>query len=420
MAVEDRTAVRLIDSGKVKAFLETGFGRAMLRREHVEGSQVQAGQHALLLADHEPSRNNEAELEALSELLRDLGLTVTVMRVDELIPPFPGSVAVCFQNVVKHHIPTLLFEAIRAADVTFLLTSTGRGAGRYNQDFYTLTTYYRKQVDGGRTLEAPEVLGTDDDPDTPDFAAMQYPCDLLRAIADRMVEIFTQTAEARGEFHFTNPWGTDLRIQVLPGDVAMAGGGIRRYPNPDPPAFRGEDNGWLYRAVVGFNVPQVCEGVWVTEDVSLLGGELSEPLRVYFENAFIVGADGADGPRLMELLSDDPTAVHALLMGLNPKLSPFRRGTYMLRNHGVAAGTAHIGAGAPGLFYRAGAWGGIGNRHFELGNIPRISLTAGDVPVFEDGRLLVLDDPRIRETARAFGDPDELLRQFTWKEAPLV
>jgi hypothetical protein len=200
----------------------------------------------------------------------------------------------------------------------------------------------------------------------------------------------------------------------------MAGGGIRRYPNPDPPTFRGEDNGWLYRAVVGFNVPQVCDGVWVTKDVSLLGGDLSEPLRVYFEKAFIVGAEGADGPRLMELLSDDPTAVHALLMGLNPKVSPFRHGKYLLRNHGVAAGTAHIGAGAPGLFYRAGEWGGIGNRHFELGNIPRISLTAGDVPIYEDGRLLVLSDPQVREAARAFGDPDELLRQFTWKETPLV
>ena len=76
--------------------------------------------------------------------------------------------------------------------------------------------------------------------------------------------------------------------------------------------------------------------------------------------------------------------------------------------------------GPPGLFYRAGAWGGLGNRHFELGNIPRISFRAGDTPIFEDGRLLILADPTVREAARQYGDPDELLRQFEWGDTPLT
>jgi hypothetical protein len=413
-----RSPARLVDSNRVRAFLETEFGRAMLRRELEEGAQVKQGQHALLLGDPDPSGAHEAELNAVADTLRELGLTVSLMRVDTLVPPFPGAVPVCFMGVVKQRIPPVIYEAIRAADVTFNLTSTGRGAGRYTQDFFTLTTYYGKHVDGGRTVEGPEILGTDAEPDVPDFEALQYPSDLLRTIADKLVDILTATAEQQGEFRMTNPWGTDLRLAVLPGDIAMRGGGIRRYPNTD--RFRGEDNGWLYRAAVGVNVPQVCEGVWVTKDCSLLGGELREPMRVHLKDGFFVGADGADGARFMELLADDPTGVHALLMGINPKVAPFRRGRYIYRNHGIAAGTAHIGAGAPGLFYRAGAWGGLGNRHFELGNIPRISFRAGDTPIFEDGRLLILADPAVREAARQYGDPDELLRQFEWGDTPLT
>ena len=72
--------------------------------------------------------------------------------------------------------------------------------------------------------------------------------------------------------------------------------------------------------------------------------------------------------------------------------------------------------GGPGLFYRAGEWGGLGNKHFQLGNLPKISLRAGDRQVVADGRLLALGDPEIREAARRYGDPDELLRQFEWPE----
>ena len=75
--------------------------------------------------------------------------------------------------------------------------------------------------------------------------------------------------------------------------------------------------------------------------------------------------------------------------------------------------------GGPGLFFRRGEWGPIGNKHFQLGNIPKASLWAGAEPVFEQGRLLALDDPAVREEARRYGDADELLSQFPWPDVPL-
>ena len=57
----------------MRAFLETDFGRAMLRRELEEGAQVKKGQHALLLGDPDPSGAHEAELNAVADTLREMG-----------------------------------------------------------------------------------------------------------------------------------------------------------------------------------------------------------------------------------------------------------------------------------------------------------------------------------------------------------
>ena len=37
------------------------------------------------------------------------------------------------------------------------------------------------------------------------------------------------------------------------------------------------------------------------------------------------------------------------------------------------------------------------------------TLTAGKKTIIKKGRLTVLDDPQIREVARKYGDPDEVL-----------
>jgi hypothetical protein len=47
-------------------------------------------------------------------------------------------------------------------------------------------------------------------------------------------------------------------------------------------------------------------------------------------------------------------------------------------------------------------------RHFDMA-FPY--LYADGKPVIEDGHLLALDDPRVRQIAEKYGDPDELLRE---------
>ncbi|HEY7064123.1 MAG TPA: hypothetical protein VII06_21770 [Chloroflexota bacterium] len=416
MATDVRAANR--GPGTIYAFLDSQVGRDILRRELVEGALVQPGEQALLLCDAQAPEGTAEMVRVVGAMLRELGLQVISIQVDQVLPLRQGGLAGSFAHVDHHRLPPALYAAIQAADVIFDYSASGRGAGKYNVDFYTLATYHGKRIYGRRLVEGPEALWSENDPAGINTAALLFPSDLLRVIADRVNDTLVAAAEAGAEFRLTNPWGTDLRYHTLPGDICIPGGGIREYPREE--RFRGDDSYRLYRALAGCTLTQRCEGVWVTRYCTLLGGELPEPMTVEWQDGFVVGARGGEGAaKLMAIVRDEPAGIHAILMGLHPKAAPFRQGRYMLQNTGVAAGTAHLGVGGPGLFYRNGAWGGVGRNHFQVGNLPRISLWAGAERVVDDGRLLALGDPAVREAARQYGDPDALLRQFEWPEAPL-
>jgi hypothetical protein len=138
-------------------------------------------------------------------------------------------------------------------------------------------------------------------------------------------------------------------------------------------------------------------------------------MTVTVRDGFLADATGGpEAQRLLEIVAEEPAGIHAILMGLNPKASPFRGGRYMLDNNGAGVGVSHMAFGGPGLFYRKGEWGALGDKHFQLGDIPKISFWAGSRCLVENGRLLTLLEPEVRDFAREFGDPDVLLRQFAW------
>jgi hypothetical protein len=416
--MKEKSRVQRTDPEVVRAYLRTEMGRTALRRELVECAQVKRGQRALLLCDTQRLEGIDEVAELAAGLLRDLGVQVVVMQVDELIPVMSGAMAGSFAHVEKHKLPKIVFEAARAADIVFDYTTNSRGAQKFTLDFYTLSNYYGKPIVAGRTLEAPEVLGESASAPIHNLEALLYPSDLLRVIGDRVNEMLYDAAEAKKEFRLTNPWGADLRFTSLPGDISQPAGGIRKYPSED--VFRTAETNRLYRALAGFSVPQSFEGVWVTKYCTLVGGELSEPMRVTLKGGFIERAEGGpEADRLMKLMEDDKSGVHALLIGIHPKVAPFRNGRYMLGNNGAGMGVAHLALGGPGLFYRNGEWGPVGNKHFQLGNIPKISLSAGSRHVWKDGVLEFLSDPAMRQAARKFGDPDELLRSFDWAQGQL-
>jgi hypothetical protein len=405
------------DAAVIGAYAQSDLGRATLRRELVEGAQIEAGQQVLLLCETRPPGGNEAIVQTIAALVRELGAHVVLMRVDELIPVRPGSAPGAWSHVEAFRLPHAVHAAILAADVVLDYTVNSRGGQKYNVEFYTLGMYYGKRICAHRAVEAPEVLGTRAEAPIASPDALTFPSDLLRLICDRVNAILIAAAETRQQFRLTNPWGTDLRFTVLPGDVSQPGGGIRRYPEHGAFGFAGDDNRRLWDGLVGFGVTQTCVGEWVTKHCSLLGGPLSEPLTAVIRDGFLVDARGGpEAPRLLAAIADEPSGIHAILMGTNPKATPFRDGQFLLDNNGAGVGVSHVAFGGPGLFFRNGAWGPVGNKHFQLGDIPKISLWAGDALVVQDGRLLALADPVVRDAARAHGDPDALLEQFAWPD----
>ena len=105
----------------------------------------------------------------------------------------------------------------------------------------------------------------------------------------------------------------------------------------------------------GFGVCQRCDGVWVTRYCTLVGGEVSEPLRIRLKGGFLVDAEGGpEAARVMDLTRGEESGIHAILQ-VDPKAAPFRDGQYMLNNNGVGVGVAHAALGGPGYYYRNGA-----------------------------------------------------------------
>jgi hypothetical protein len=416
VAAKEKT--RAAGAEVTRAYARSSFGREIIRREIAEGAQIKAGDQVLVLWETLVSDGIDEIVRVAAEIVRELGAKSIVMQLDEHIPLRRGTAPGAWSYLEKFAPAPAVVSAIRGADVVLDYTRNSRGAQKYNQVFYTLSMYYGKRICAHRAVEAPEVLSADPESPVASPEALGYPSDLLRAIGRRVNETLIAAAEARETFKLTNPWGTELRFTALPGDVSQPFGGIRRYPAANGFDFAGDDNNRIWNALAGFAMTQTCDGVWVAKHSTLLGGILSQPVTVKLEDGLVVGAEGgAEAEKLMEIIADEPSGVHAILMGLNPKAAPFRNGQFMLDNNGAGIGTCHIALGGPGLFFRHGAWSTVGNKHFQLGNIPKISLWAGSCCVVEDGRLLALADPAIRKEAERFGDPEKLLRQFDWPEA---
>jgi hypothetical protein len=416
VAAKEKT--RAAGAEVTRAYARSELGREIIRREIVEGAQIKAGDQVLLLWETSVEDGIEDIVRVAAGIARGLGAKPVVMQLDEHIPLRRGTAPGAWSYLEKFQPSPVVVNAIRGADVVLDYTRNSRGAQKYNQVFYTLSMYYGKRICAHRAVEAPEVLSGDPEAPLASPEAVGYPSELLRAIGRRVNEILIAAAEARDVFRLTNPWGTDIRFTALPGDVSQPFGGIRRYPAANAFDFSGDDNNRIWNALAGFAMTQTCDGVWVAKHSTLLGGILSKPVAVKLKDGMVAGAEGGEeAKKLLDIIAGEPSGVHAILMGLNPKASPFRDGEYMLDNNGAGVGACHIALGGPGLFYRHGGWSTVGNKHFQLGNIPKISLWAGNRCVVEDGRLLALADPVIKKEAERFGDPEKLLRQFAWPEA---
>ena len=137
-------------------------------------------------------------------------------------------------------------------------------------------------------------------------------------------------------------------------------------------------------------------------------GVLEEPILITVANHRVTEVQGKSEPAawLRRQLRNHENAdyVCEVTWGIHPKvdrrlgLESRNPDTILYRNPGVW----HAGIGM---------WPGVGvpsRFHWDGGGM-NSTLEIGEQTIIDGGRLLILEDPELREIAAKFGDPDELL-----------
>jgi len=208
----------------------------------------------------------------------------------------------------------------------------------------------------------------------------------------------------------TSRRGTDFRAELDPRNcTADPGGWLDAWdPGRTIGATPGEgSNTFPPGVVLAYPTPGSVEGVALFEH-HVGVGPIAGHLAVRYENGRCVGAQGEGAERLAALVEghEYATDVAEIAWGTNP-LQTLTLGTE--RNPIDAerhSGTVHVGIGPSPIF------GSRTTSRLHLdGLVIRPSVYLDGEPIMEDGHLLVLDLPEVRELASRFGEPDELLRE---------
>ncbi|MFI7698719.1 hypothetical protein [Nonomuraea sp. NPDC049480] len=171
--------------------------------------------------------------------------------------------------------------------------------------------------------------------------------------------------------------------------------------DPDPGAMRPGD--WRPFPYGGANFwPDDTEGVVVIED-STVTGVPEEPLRITLEGNLVRKIEGGAAAAQLRRYAPGGYYMRHGLIGLNPKVR-------------VAGGTQferekHAGAfycGIDGLTDGAPVKTGPGFAHCDC-QVDRPTVWVDGELFIDRGRLLMLDEPEIREVAARFGPPDVIL-----------
>lgn len=213
----------------------------------------------------------------------------------------------------------------------------------------------------------------------------RLPPEVYYAILRRAHEIMGSGEDIR----LTTPQGTDLTfsgITLTPDDGPLTPGGWRPFP------YGGAN---FY--------PSNSEGVFVVED-STVTGVPEEPVVITMENNHVAKIEGGRGAEQIRRYGPNGYYMRHALLGLNPKVRLAGGSVFEREKH---AGAFYLGI--DGLTEEGVADPSQpGYAHCDC-QFDCPTLTVGDTVLVKDGRLLILDEPEIREVAARFGPPEVIL-----------
>ncbi|MCH8190623.1 MAG: hypothetical protein IIC80_04630 [Chloroflexi bacterium] len=341
-------------------------------KNFIESADINEGDRVFLLAD---TRSDPASLTAVCMVLKVIGATPTVMVINHLAR---------YSTVPPEALP-----AAKESDCFVLVWPV----------FITSAL---------NTIRQPRTATSDFDPSTgvpgqpklvylesaPDMFASEYarfPNKLLWAIAEKV-----KANAGRGhEIHIECTQGSDLTSTYDPAKL---------YALQTRPVEPGGRNHFPWGRCGIFHGAGVANGVVYMSCIQGIPGVLDPPMKVTVQENLVIDVEGGEVAQHIRSIMErskgiKPMEFNEIMFGFHPKAPQW------LGNQDYMHWP----------YNSKGVWVGLGGASEEW---PRISPDGpvfhssvwidGD-PVMDNGRLLVLQDPELRELASQYGDPFELL-----------
>jgi 2,5-dihydroxypyridine 5,6-dioxygenase len=347
------------------------------------------------------TKTNPALIEAVSTTIRGIGSELTILVAD---PPERGKPT-----------PKVIMEAAKSVDY---YVQVGLGPGPHSRDFYILLFDYGVSA-GFLTMDEPNL--------TEDIGT--YPFEVWGEIHNRLKWKLGKNEVDPGktvEFHATDERGTDLRWKVkFPIDIGAWIG-----PEPlDTGYWVGSRPRVMHRAGFGAffltmgDLQYTATGKLHVDATNFLGAT-PEPIVLNIENGRCTGMEGGElAEKLWDLAVGDfrnGDRVRELAVAIHPKsnrpmpeyhadspipVAPIPRISY--GDFSIAlGGDTGVGGVDPGAEDATSL--------FTMSK--QTTITADGEKFLDRGKLLILEDPELREFAAKYGDPDYLLSPVEGKD----
>ncbi len=330
---------------------------------------VRPGEQVLLLPTFEYLNSDPLALEALKQVGKEMGVEVSIAIVDAY-----GT---------RGNPPKPIARAIESSDVFI-----GLGDKAPNPvDGHNLTALRArwdggaKQVDiqGGKGILAAECS--------------KFPIEIFLAITRSMLAKLNRGKK----LEIVDDKGTHLYVHYKPWDIYT--GGALKGDHIEP----GQRITWPLGNITF--MPEDASGVAMVDCIRGVHKILEKPIKFTIEKCWVVEIEDREETKRIQTEWSKPENSNfwsRMMIGLNPKAS-ISKGVYRSRFGELcqAAGVTRMAIGD-----RQGIVSSNFNATGFLIN-PTIMME-GEV-LFDHGRPSALDDPKVREVASKYGDPDQLL-----------
>lgn len=350
-------------------------------RNCIKFGNVKAGEQVMLLV--EPGYD-PVTIEAISIAANEVGAKVFVLIKEQLNQ---GDV-----------VPELIAQAAKGADIIY---DMGHPIVQSRAAYTAIFDYGTKWIatrPERRALSSPGAL---------------FPVELFYRIGKKCQKLIRDNPV----IHITDKKGTDLTIQPVPGGVGGYIGPVPGEPGPAVPGYLGT---FPPGTTVWCDLNNSSKGVVYLDGIHSRT-RLKTPVKFTVDGGFVTRIEGgAEADEINSMIHGIRNAnrLSEFGFGMNPHITvnldaPTEGGRVInLVMCSRRAGTFFIGLGPDAL--QGGKYSGQFMPLMAMLYEPRV--TAGNITLIENGKLLPLADSDIWDAARQYGNPEELLRYLPLNE----